>query len=96
MAMVRLVGIKKKFGDVVAVDQFNVNIADGEFISFLGPSGCGKTTTLRMIAGFDMPTAGDIYIEDVLMSSVEQNRFIAGRRVHDIIVCSSEHPDCLL
>ncbi len=77
MARVRLIGIKKKFGDVVAVDQFNVNIADGEFISFLGPSGCGKTTTLRMIAGFDMPTAGDIYIEDVLMSSVQQNKFIA-------------------
>ncbi len=77
MAEVRLIGIKKKFGDVVAVDQFNVDIADGEFISFLGPSGCGKTTTLRMIAGFDMPTSGDIYIEDVLMSSVEQSKFIA-------------------
>ena len=77
MAGVRLIGIKKKFGDVVAVDQFSVDIADGEFVSFLGPSGCGKTTTLRMIAGFDMPTSGDIYIGDTLMSSVEQNTFAA-------------------
>lgn len=75
MAGVRLIGIKKQFGDVVAVDQFSVDIADGEFVSLLGPSGCGKTTTLRMIAGFDMPTAGDIYIGDTLMSSVEQNKF---------------------
>ena len=75
MARVRLIGIKKKFGDVVAVDQFSVDIADGEFVSFLGPSGCGKTTTLRMIAGFDMPTSGDIYIGEILMSSVERSRF---------------------
>ena len=77
MAKVRLIGIRKEFGDVVAVDQFNVDIADGEFVSFLGPSGCGKTTTLRMIAGFDMPTSGDIYIGDALMSSVEQHIFAA-------------------
>jgi len=75
MARVRLIGIKKEFGDVVAVDQFSVDIADGEFVSFLGPSGCGKTTTLRMIAGFDMPTSGDIYIGDTLMSSVEEKKF---------------------
>jgi iron(III) transport system ATP-binding protein len=75
MATVRLIGIRKEFGDVLAVDQFSVDIADGEFVSFLGPSGCGKTTTLRMIAGFDMPTSGDIYIGDILMSSVERSRF---------------------
>jgi len=77
MATVRLIGIRKEFGDVVAVDQFTVDIADGEFVSFLGPSGCGKTTTLRMIAGFDMPTSGDIFIGDALMSSVERNIFAA-------------------
>lgn len=77
MATVRLIGIRKEFGDVVAVDQFSVDITDGEFISFLGPSGCGKTTTLRMVAGFDMPTSGDIYIGDTLMSSVERNIFAA-------------------
>jgi spermidine/putrescine transport system ATP-binding protein len=48
--------------DVLAVDNINLQITEGEFFSFLGPSGCGKTTTLRMIAGFDVPTSGEIYI----------------------------------
>ena len=47
---------------VLAVDHVTLQIRDGEFFSLLGPSGCGKTTTLRMIAGFEMPTAGAIYI----------------------------------
>jgi putative spermidine/putrescine transport system ATP-binding protein len=55
-----LEGVRKDFGDVVAVDTFNLEVAAGEFISFLGPSGCGKTTTLRMVAGFEEPTAGNI------------------------------------
>ena len=50
--------------DVVAVDDVTLRIRDGEFFSMLGPSGCGKTTTLRMIAGFEHPTAGEIYIHD--------------------------------
>jgi spermidine/putrescine transport system ATP-binding protein len=50
--------------DVVAVDDVTLEIRDGEFFSMLGPSGCGKTTTLRMIAGFEHPTAGEIYIKD--------------------------------
>jgi spermidine/putrescine transport system ATP-binding protein len=50
--------------DVVAVDDVTLEIRDGEFFSMLGPSGCGKTTTLRMIAGFEHPTAGEIYIHD--------------------------------
>ncbi|MBR4274422.1 MAG: ABC transporter ATP-binding protein, partial [Bacilli bacterium] len=45
-----------------AVDDFNLDIKRGEFVTFLGPSGCGKTTTLRMIAGFDMPTSGQILL----------------------------------
>ena len=57
---VRLVGVTKRFGDVVAVDGIDLEIADGEFFSMLGPSGSGKTTTLRMIAGFELPTAGRI------------------------------------
>jgi spermidine/putrescine transport system ATP-binding protein len=52
----------KKFGSVAAVDHVSVQIRDGEFFSLLGPSGCGKTTTLRLIAGFEMPTHGDILI----------------------------------
>jgi putative spermidine/putrescine transport system ATP-binding protein len=57
---VRLEGITKRFGDVSAVDGIDLDIADGEFFSMLGPSGSGKTTTLRMIAGFELPTEGTI------------------------------------
>ena len=60
---VRLEGVSKRFGDVVAVDELDLEIGDGEFFTLLGPSGCGKTTTLRMIAGFEQPTAGRILIE---------------------------------
>jgi len=53
-----LEGVRKEFDGVVAVDTFNLEVASGEFVSFLGPSGCGKTTTLRMVAGFELPTSG--------------------------------------
>ena len=69
MAEVRLNSITKKFGEVKAVDNFNAVINDGEFVSMLGPSGCGKTTMLRMIAGFEKATEGDIYIGNSLVSS---------------------------
>ncbi|GAB3603668.1 ABC transporter ATP-binding protein [Microbacterium aureliae] len=59
---VQLDGVTKRYGDAVAVDDLSLSIRPGEFISFLGPSGCGKTTTLRMIAGFENPDAGDIRI----------------------------------
>jgi putative spermidine/putrescine transport system ATP-binding protein len=64
---VRLEGVTKAFGDVVAVDGIDLDVRDGEFFSMLGPSGSGKTTTLRMIAGFELPTAGRILLhgEDV-------------------------------
>ena len=57
-----LAGITKRYGDHAAVDDLSLTIEPGEFISLLGPSGCGKTTTLRMIAGFERPDAGDILI----------------------------------
>ncbi len=60
---VTLVELTKRFDDVVAVNSVNLNIAPGEFFSLLGPSGCGKTTTLRMIAGFDAPTSGQILLD---------------------------------
>lgn len=60
MAYLTLSNISKKFGDSYAVEDFNLDIAKGEFVSFLGPSGCGKTTTLRMIAGFEIPSSGKI------------------------------------
>jgi putative spermidine/putrescine transport system ATP-binding protein len=55
---IRLRGLRKTFGEVVAVDSVDLDIADGEFLTLLGPSGSGKTTVLRMIAGFELPTAG--------------------------------------
>jgi putative spermidine/putrescine transport system ATP-binding protein len=57
-----LEGLEKRFGDVAAVDGVSLEIADGEFFSMLGPSGSGKTTTLRMIAGFELPTAGRVLL----------------------------------
>ncbi|CAG1014236.1 MAG: ABC transporter ATP-binding protein [Anaerolineae bacterium] len=59
---VELVQVTKAFGDYTAVDQVSLQIKDGEFFSLLGPSGCGKTTTLRMIAGFESPTQGEILL----------------------------------
>ncbi|MEK6721053.1 MAG: ABC transporter ATP-binding protein [Chloroflexota bacterium] len=59
---VEIVDVTKRFGSVVAVDRMNLRIANGAFYSFLGPSGCGKTTTLRMIAGFEQPTSGEIML----------------------------------
>ena len=61
-AAVELSAITKRFGSVVAVDNVDLEIADGEFFALLGPSGCGKTTTLRMIAGLEFPTEGSLKI----------------------------------
>ena len=62
MATVETRGIKKLFGDVVAVNGIDLLTRDGEFLVLLGPSGCGKSTLLRMIAGFEKPTEGDLLI----------------------------------
>ena len=62
--------VSKHFGDVIAVDNVSVDIAQGEFFSLLGPSGCGKTTLLRMLAGFESPTTGEIFIDNMPMSQV--------------------------
>ena len=59
---VHLDRVTKRFGEVVAVDDLSLSIDRGEFFSLLGPSGCGKTTTLRMIGGFEEPTAGTVYL----------------------------------
>ncbi len=59
---VEILDVTKRFGDVTAVDRMDLRIARGEFYSLLGPSGCGKTTTLRMIAGFEQPTVGEILL----------------------------------
>ena len=67
---VRLEAVEKRFGDVVAVDGVDLDVRDGEFFSMLGPSGSGKTTTLRMIAGFELPTAGRILLHGQDVTSV--------------------------
>ncbi|TXL61096.1 sn-glycerol-3-phosphate ABC transporter ATP-binding protein UgpC [Cerasibacillus terrae] len=71
MAELRLENIQKVYGkDVVAVDDFNLHIKDKDFIVFVGPSGCGKSTTLRMIAGLEEISEGELYIDDKLMNDV--------------------------
>ena len=62
---------KRRNGDFLAVKDFNMEIEDGEVIVFVGPSGCGKSTTLRMIAGLEDITAGDLYIGDRFVNDVE-------------------------
>ena len=64
MSRVILKGVKKSFGDFVALHELDLEIQEGEFLTLLGPSGCGKTTTLRLIAGFIEPTQGTILLED--------------------------------
>jgi spermidine/putrescine transport system ATP-binding protein len=60
---VELRGVTKRFGELLAVDELDLDLASGEFFTLLGPSGCGKTTTLRMVAGFERPSEGEIRIE---------------------------------
>jgi len=69
MEVIALQGVTKKFGDVCAVDEISLEIDNGENVCFLGPSGCGKTTTLRIIAGFERPTSGKVYLGEQLVSS---------------------------
>ncbi len=71
MSDVTLKNVYKVFDEVIAVNNFSMEIKDKEFIVFVGPSGCGKTTTLRMIAGLETITAGEIYIGDTLVNYVE-------------------------
>ncbi|MBE7089508.1 MAG: ABC transporter ATP-binding protein [Clostridiales bacterium] len=73
--IIELIDLMRRFEDgVVAVDNVNLNVRKGEFITFLGPSGCGKTTTLRMIAGFDKPTSGKILLNGEDISKLPPNK----------------------
>ena len=68
MASVSIRHVTKSFGDTVVLKEFDQNIADGEFVTLLGPSGCGKTTMLRILAGFEKPTSGEVYFDGNLIS----------------------------
>ena len=71
MASITIKNVTKAFGDNVVLKEFDQKFEDGEFITLLGPSGCGKTTMLRMIAGFEKPTTGEIYIGDKVVSAAK-------------------------
>src|SRR2546423_4203808 len=77
---VQLRKLSKHFDDAIAVDAIDALINAGEFFSLLGPSGCGKTTTLRMIAGFERPTAGEILLDGDDVASVPPHE----RNVHTV------------
>ena len=64
MVEIELKNLTKRFGEVTAADNINLTINDGEFFTLLGPSGCGKTTTMRMIAGLEFPTEGQVFFDD--------------------------------
>ncbi len=75
MSFLQLSGVQKAFpGGTIAVHDFNLEAVQGEFVSFLGPSGCGKTTTLRMIAGFEKPTAGTIIVDGTDITTQSPNQ----------------------
>lgn len=74
MSHLALQKISKQFAGIAAVDDFNLSVEKGEFVSFLGPSGCGKTTTLRMIAGFESPTDGKVLIDDLDITTKAPNQ----------------------
>lgn len=70
MAMISIRNVTKKFGSVVAVDKLDLEVEKGELISLLGPSGCGKTTMLRMLAGFEKPNGGELWINGQLVNDI--------------------------
>ena len=74
MAFLELNNLNKIFGKAVAVNDFNLQVEKGELVSFLGPSGCGKTTTLRMVAGFEIPTTGTIKVNGLDITSNPPNK----------------------
>ena len=80
---IELVGLTKRFAEV-AVDGIDLTVASGEFFSLLGPSGCGKTTTLRLIAGFEQPTAGRVLLDGLAVQIALEDRAVSPERTYDL------------
>src|SRR5512134_1847087 len=74
MSKLRLAGITRTYGSFTAVDNIDLEVGDGEFVTLLGPSGCGKTTTLRMVAGFIEPDSGEIWFDERRMTDVPPHK----------------------
>ncbi len=75
MAFLEIRNVSKSFSQsAAAVKDFSLEIDRGELVSFLGPSGCGKTTTLRMVAGFEVPSSGTIFIKDTDVTNTPPNQ----------------------
>ncbi len=74
MAEIELVGVSKSFGKVTAVDSVSLTVEKGEFVALLGPSGCGKTTLLRLVAGYETTTSGDIFVQGKRINHLPPNR----------------------
>jgi len=74
MAALRLEGLRRRFGNVEALATFNLEVASGELVTLLGPSGCGKTTLLRIVAGFEQPDAGQVWLEGEDITTTPPNR----------------------
>jgi len=72
--LIRLENVSKRFGKVVAVDNLTLTIFEGEFFALLGPSGCGKSTLMRLLAGFELPDAGRIFLGDADLTGVPPHR----------------------
>jgi putative spermidine/putrescine transport system ATP-binding protein len=83
MSYIELAGLEKRFGSVAAVEDFNLEVQEGEMIAFLGPSGCGKSTTLRMIAGLEMPDRGRIRLAGIDVTTTPPSRRRVGMVFQD-------------
>ena len=76
MAQITLTDVQKVYGKTIALQNFSVTVADGEFVTFLGPSGCGKTTSLRLVAGFIRPESGSVRIAERIVSDASKGVFV--------------------
>ena len=83
MARIRFEGVSKSYGETVALDGFDLDVGEGEFLALLGPSGCGKTTALRLLAGFLQPTCGRILIDERDVSSLPPHKRNTGMVFQD-------------